>query len=58
MSPEETLSYMMECNLTVHAYKKTRTTAKLHKRDLYPSYDRVLNAKICAYPEITEITGN
>lgn len=52
LTAEEALSYMIECNLTVYSYKRTRKIAKSHNHNMYPSYAKVLAAKISTYPEM------
>lgn len=54
MSPEDALSLIISCSLSKFQYNLLRYNAKKHNHDLYPSYDRVLAAKVNAYPE--EIT--
>ena len=45
MSPEEALAYIMECNMSVDTYNKTREIALKHGYNLFPSYKKILVAK-------------
>lgn len=55
MSTEEALSIIITASLSKFQYNILRSNAKKHNHELYPSYTKVLAAKIDSYPEgITE----
>lgn len=51
MSPDAALALLLECELTKEQYKKIRDAALLHGHNLFPSYDKVLDAKMKCRPE-------
>ncbi|KAL7307630.1 hypothetical protein TKK_0000318 [Trichogramma kaykai] len=51
MSPEEALALMIEGNLSVKVYRDLRKNASCKGHHLYPSYDKVFDAKQATYPE-------
>lgn len=58
MSPEEGLAYIMECNMSIDTYNKTREIALKHGHNLFPSYKKYLVAKKETYPSIMDVTEN
>lgn len=58
MSPEEALAYIMECNMSIDTYNKTREIALKYGHNLFPSYKKILVAKKETYPSIMDVTEN
>jgi len=56
MSPEEALAYIMECNMSVDTYNKTREIALKHGHNFFLSYKMILAAKKETYPSIMHVT--
>lgn len=55
-TPREALAFMLDTDMSKASYHLTRTQAKLRGVDLYPSYDRVKEAKRECYPSSDFIT--
>lgn len=55
-TPNEALALITDTKLTKSQYIKIRDSARNSDCDLYPSYDEVLNAKKCCYPEQMRVT--
>lgn len=55
-SPDEALALICDGNLSVVQYKKLRKGAKARNVDLYPSYHKVVDAKIKCYPDKQSIS--
>lgn len=56
MSTEEALSIIITASLSKFQYNVLRSNAKKHNHELYPSYAKVLAAKIDSYPDGIIIT--
>ncbi|EFN80648.1 hypothetical protein EAI_00083, partial [Harpegnathos saltator] len=55
-TPREALAFMLDTDMSKASYHLIRTQAKLRGVDLYPSYDRVKEAKRECYPSSDFIT--
>lgn len=55
-SPEEALALMIDLRQSVGGYEYMRKSAKERNCDIYPIYNRVLDAKKCTYPAQENIT--
>lgn len=54
-SPDEALNFIVEANLSKHQYTLIRLKAKEKNADIFPSYDKILEAKKKCYPPETDI---
>ncbi|KAL4096814.1 hypothetical protein QTP88_021697 [Uroleucon formosanum] len=52
---DEALAHMVNCRMTKNVYHQTRLGLKEHGVNVYPSYDRIREAKKLCYPEGIEI---
>ncbi|XP_060868603.1 uncharacterized protein LOC132943582 [Metopolophium dirhodum] len=52
---DEALAHMVNCRMTKNVYHQTRLGLKEHGVNVYPSYDRIREAKKLCYPEDIEI---
>lgn len=50
LTPDEALSVMIEAKDSKHSYLVHRRAAKEHFADIYPSYHKILEAKLRCYP--------
>jgi len=56
ISPDEALSFLLENSLSKQQYNNLRSLNKKHGCDIFPSYDRVLNAKSKCRPKDIQVT--
>lgn len=56
VSPDEALSLIVETKFTTSQYKRIRENGISHNSPIYPSYDKILDAKKNCYPKDITIT--
>ncbi|XP_033248121.1 uncharacterized protein LOC117188397 [Drosophila miranda] len=55
LSPDEALAYLLENSLNKQQYTNTRLLNKRHNCDIYPSYNKVMEAKLQCRPKCIEV---
>ena len=53
---DEALAFTLEADMSKQQYQITRTSARLHGADLYPSYHKILEVKQRCYPRNVKVT--
>lgn len=57
MTPDEALAFFVDAKLTRHQYILIRNEAKRRNADIYPCYDKIIEAKKRCYPENIEYSN-